>query len=353
VIVDSEAELISSHHRVVVAAVLNLIVPVLTAQRLPRHTVDVQLDFSGREAQTSWVNGYFPRFNAAWGNSKPIVWMLDRNGKTVIPKTEIWFPEAFHVEVRAVTADVVGNLYASVEVWSNSKDGIGAICKVSARGDPIRVTRTDEFLALAIAATRGGEVWGFGLPILLQTKRTTTDNYMTIARIDRSGRLIDRMLPRSTFGPEVIPTLGYGDVGMPHLWATSSRVGLYVPTTGRWIEFDPTTGAKLLDITAVRPTADDGKKAAVIDLVMTESDGHTYAFFNYVLTKDQSHQPGLYELDKSSERWVRIPDRGAAEEFRGLFGADGDDLVLRAGTKTFGWVPAPSLRGSRNGKEIH
>ena len=70
-----------------------------------------------------------------------------------------------------------------------------------------------------------------------------------------------------------------------------------------------------------------------------------------IMIESDNHQPGLYELDKSSERWVRIPDRGAVEEFKGLFGAEGDDLVFRAGTKTFGWVPAPRLPGSSNGKE--
>jgi hypothetical protein len=331
-----------AQRRLAEAGICVAICQALAAQRLPHHTLDVQLDFSGREVRTTWVNGYLPRFKAAWEGARPVAWMLDRNGRTVITETEVWFPEALQAEIKAVTADVAGNLYASVRVFSKEKVGTGAISRLSPTGGPMLVIRTDDFLATNLAVTRSGQIWAFGLPILLQPKRTTTEEYMTIERFDSGGRLIARMVPRSSFGPNAIPNHNLGG-GHPRFWGTTTRVGLYTPVTGRWLEFDAETGRILLDMDASPPAGTDGVKATLVELAMTDSDNRVYAFFTYAFP-DQAHPRGLYELDRASGKWTRIPDRGPSEEYRGLFGADGDDLIFRAGTKTFGWVPAAKLR---------
>ena len=305
----------------------------LTAQTFPTHSVDVQLDFSPRTSLSTWKSGYLPKFSRPIGGGKPTVWMLDKNGATTIAETEIWFPDASHVEVEDVTADSLGNLYASVEAWSGDGRGTGAICRVS-QGKPILVIRTDDFLTEALAVSKSGEIWAFGLPIVLQATRRVSLNYETLWRFDSSGRVIGKLLPRAEFGEDVIPTHVFGDVGGPHLWATGTRIGLFSATASRWIEYDAKTGAKVVDVPVAPPVAADGVKAAIGNLVMTDSANRVFAFVAY-RHSDASHVSQLCELDKTSGRWVPVPR--ASQEFNGLCGADGDSLVLRAGTKTFGW----------------
>lgn len=180
----------------------------------------------------------------------------------------------------------------------------------------------------------------------MQTKKTSSEDFTTIIRIDPAGRIVGKMLPRSTFGPDVIPTIGYGETGSPRLWATANRVGLYAPRIGRWIEFD-SANAKLIGNADVNPPmALDGKKAAMVDLTMTKTDSRVYAFFRYQ-NDDPSHVSGIYELDRSAKRWALFRSRRPSDEFGGLFGADGDELILRAGTKTFGWINLETLGRSK------
>jgi hypothetical protein len=268
--------------------------------------------------------------------------MLDRSGKTVIPETEIFFPDAFHVEISAVTADSAGSLYASAQVWSTGKSGTGIICKVSPGSPTILVMRTDDFLARALAVTGEGDIWAFGLPLLLQTEKRSTIEYMTLWHLDPSGKVLERMLPRSGFGADVMPTNGSGEIGGPHLWATSTRLGVYSATGRRWIEFDLQRHEKKLDVTVGPPAGADGTTATLAEVVMTNSHNEVYAFFTYQ-NIDVAHRPGLYQLDKAAAHWTLIYQRSSLADFSGLFGAEGDDLILRSGPSTFGWIPSSAF----------
>jgi hypothetical protein len=303
------------------------------------HTVRIQLDFAPGTPRPRWVGAYLPSFSRAIGGTRPTVRMLDRDGKEVIPETEISFSEAYHVEISAVTAYQSGSLYAAAQVWSTIKSETGIICRVSKGDAPIRVIRTDDFLARALAVTRDGEIWAFGLPLLLQTQRTSEEEYMTLWHFDASGRVVDRVLPRSTFGTDEIPTLRHGDVGGPHLCATSTRLGVYSSVARRWIEFDLRTHTKKVDLHLEPPTATDGGRPLMAELVMVESTNDVYAFFTYT-AMNAAHRPGLYRLDKSVSRWVRVHERFSATDFGGLFGVEGDELILRSGPYTFGWIPS-------------
>src|SRR5579859_479263 len=127
-----------------------LLVPLLLSGQQPaRHTLDVDLDFSTNTSRSRWVSGYLPKYT----REPPAVWMIDSNGKSTIPRTEISFPQTTRIDIRSVTADRTGNLYASAEVWSGNKAAVGVICRFSRDGGPALVIRTDDFLAVALAVT--------------------------------------------------------------------------------------------------------------------------------------------------------------------------------------------------------
>lgn len=315
----------------------------LNAEISPRRAVDVDLDYLSSSASTHWTAGYLPGYSPSFGGAKPEVWMFDRTGKLTIPKTELWFPEASYVKVRDATADHSGNLYASLEVWLGGTE-TGAICRVAPGGKPILAIKTDEFLATSLAVTDKGEIWAFVVPLSLQTARTTKTEYNTLWRFDGSGHRLKQLLPRSTFGADLIPTLAFGDIGAPHLWATGARLDVYSASASRWIEYDLNTTQRVVDVTVERPAAPNGTKAAMFELAATEPDNQVYAFFFYTRYADAAHRGAIYRLDKTSARWVKVYERTPPAEFDGLFGADGGDLVLRAGQNTFGWFPIGTAR---------
>jgi len=310
-----------------------------SAELAATHTVRIDLDFTPGTPRPRWAGPYLPSYSRGIGGTRSTVRMLDRDGKEIIRETEISFPEAYHVDISAVTADQSGYLYAAAQVWSTVKSETGIICKVSNGDAPIRVIRTDDFLVKALAVTREGEIWAFGLPPLLQAERTSTDEYMTLWHFDASGRVVDRILPRSTFGTDEIPTLRHGDVGGPHLCATGTRLGVYSSVARRWIEFDFRTHNKKIDLHIEPPAAADGTHALTAELVMVDSTNDVYAFFTYP-DINAVHRPGLYRLDKSASRWVRVHERSSTIDFGGLFGVEGDELILRSGPYTFGWIPS-------------
>ncbi|HEX5432229.1 MAG TPA: hypothetical protein VFW83_09695 [Bryobacteraceae bacterium] len=307
-----------------------------SAQVFPERSVDVQLKFDGTTNRDRWVAGYLPMYSRAINGATPKVWMYDKNGKKTIPETEILFPDTYYANVWDVTADRSGNLYASMEIWSSAGAGTGAICRVAPGAKKILVVKTDDFRWVSLAAGNNGDIWAFGHPLLLQTVRRTKSEYDTLWHFDSSGRLIEKLLPRSVFGPDLIPTQAFGDLGFPYLRITSARLGVYSATAGRWMEYDLSQRKWVVDVPIVRLRASDGIKPIMADLAMTEPDDSVYAFFVY-RDVDATHTSGLYRLDKRNAKWVHIDD--GSKEFGGLFGADGSDIILRAGSKTYGWFP--------------
>jgi hypothetical protein len=251
-----------------------------------------------------------------------------------------------YVQIRDVTADRSGNLYASAEVWAPGGAGTGVICKISPGGKTIRVTRTDDFLPISLAVAQNDDVWAFGIPLLLITVKKSTMEYNTLWHFDSAGKLLEQTLPRSTFGPGTEPAHLFGDVGGPHLQATSTRLGLYSATAERWVEYDLRLGKQILDLKVPRLTGPDGVKATLWDLVMTDSDNDVYAFYAY-RSPDASHRTAVYRLDKSTAKWIAVHESSGSTEFGALYGADGEELILRAGSGTFGWFPGSSLRGNQ------
>ena len=311
----------------------------------PMHTAAVELEFTPRVSAAYWAGGFMAEYSRAINNATPTVWLFDREGTRVTPPVPNSFPDAPSSEIHAVTADSSGNLYASAEAWANGGSGTGMICKISRGGQSIQVIRTDDFLAVALAVAETGEIWAFGLPLELQATQSTESDYMTLWRFDASGRVIDKSLPRSSFGHDIIPTHAFGDVGWPRLSANGTRVGLYSATANRWMEFDASTGKTLADLRVPRPKAADGSIGAIGMVVITES-GDVYARSGYQTAVNEGS--GILKLDKTNSKWMPQTAAPCQESCASLYGADGNHLIMRYGNGTshswtFAWVDASVL----------
>lgn len=306
------------------------------AQVFPQKNVDLPFDGSPRLPRARWVHGYLPTYLRPMDGKRPAVSMVDKSGATVIPETEIWRQDASLVEIHAVTADAAGRLFAAVEVKGLNGEVTGFVYRVEDGGKTMSFTATGGFIPRALAATRSGEVWAFGTPAELRTQRQTKMEYETLWRFDAAGQVAEKLLPRSTFGDDVIPAHNLG-AGAPFMWATSSRVGVFSSTAGRWVEYDVETHQKVVDIRPEGLKAQDGRAPILGELAMTDSDNEVYAFWAYP-SQDAN---ALYRLNRSKGVWEKVTPQ--TKEYRGFFGADGDALIFRAGTKNYGWFPVSGL----------
>lgn len=318
--------------------------PALWAQS--QHSATVELEFTPQVSASYWVHGFLPKFSRSMNGEEAAVWMFDRDGKQVIPRTRIAFPDAPQADIHAATADVHGNLYASVEAWARNGMGTGAICRLAA-GDgagPIQIIRTDDFLPIALAGTDSGEIWAFGLPLELQAARSTEREYMTLWRFNSDGRVIQKLLPRSSFGPGVIPTHVQAG-GWPQIWATGTHVGIYSANSARWIELDSSSGKIVVDLRVPRPMASDGAAGNLSFIAMTDPSNEVYGQWGF---STDAHTRGLFKLDKTVPRWVALDEPQCPAGCPGLRGAEGSALILRApgGTShswTFDWIEPAAL----------
>lgn len=327
-------------------ALATCVVGIAQAIQAVNHTAAVELDFTPRTSAAYWASGFLAEYSRAIGGATPTVWLFDRDGNQVTPPTAISFPDAPSAEIHTVTADSSGTLYASAEAWAGSGGGTGVICRIPRGGKSVQIIRTGYFVAVALAATKAGEIWAFGLPLVLQTARSTDAEYMTMWKFDASGRVADKFLPRSTFGKGLVPSHAFGDVGTPRLVANGTRVGLYSATANRWMEFDAVTGSILADIHVPRPKAQDGSLGSVNMVAMTET-GDVYAHCGYRTATNEGS--GFYQLDKAASSWIRLAAPICDETFSNLFGVDGNSLIVRYGpgtshSWTFAWIDAKGFR---------
>ena len=99
----------------------------------------------------------------------------------------------------------------------------------------------------------------------------------------------------------------------------------------------------LTRLTVPRPATPDGNKALeAAELAVTQSN-NLYGWFSAKGVSQDSRFHGLYQLDRTNRRWLRVPGEWADPGFGGLFGAEGNHLILRRGCCEYGWFEAPDV----------
>lgn len=301
------------------------------------HRVDIPQEFTPDMSPDVWVNGYLPRFQRPVAGEPARVWMHDRKGQLVIRKTQIWFPDAYHIHPHAITASADGrSLLVSAEVWSRAGAATGVLCLVVAPGKVDNIIRTDDFLAEEVGLAGDGSIWTFGGPVVERFRRG--GDYATVAWYSPAGLLQRALLPRSSFGIDYRPTKR-GPEGGAAVVASRDRVGLYSSAASQWIEYD-SEGNLIRRLQVSPPKAPDGTPMKLVRLAMT-SHGLTYAWF--YASASAARYGALCQLDPTAGTWAAVPEELLPAGFRGLFGSDGDQLILRSGPSLYGWYPPPDM----------
>jgi hypothetical protein len=323
--------------------VLTLGVPATVAQAGEvTHRVEIPQQFTPDMSPDVWVNGCLPRFQRPVSGQPARVWMHDRYGSLVIAHTEIFFPDAHYIHPYSITASPDGrSAMLSAEVWSRAGAATAILCRVVAPGRVDRVVRTDDFLAEEVGLAADGSIWTFGGPLLERFRKG--GDYTTAAWYSPSGVFRKAFLPRNTFGTEYRPTKSV-PAGRAAIVTSLGRVGLFSSIASQWIEYD-TDGNLIARVHVDLPKAPDQSPMKLIRLVMTSSN-RVYGWFYASLAP--ARHGALYQLDRGTGTWIAVPADLLPLGFTGLFGFDGEQIILRSGPSLYGWYTPPDmLRANR------
>jgi hypothetical protein len=306
----------------------------------PTTTVTVPVEFDNLNSPDRWYNGFWVMFKRSFVPGRPPqVWTYDRRGNEALRRTDISVPGAHHTIVHAAAAATNGDVIVSVELWSPGGQAATALCRITRAGETEYVVRTESFLAKSLVVMPDGQIWAFGTKQIGPFVAREAD-YDTVERYDERGRLLSRLLPRSSFGVKYDPTLVH-DLGGPRVVASSTRVGVFSPGAKYWAEF--TSSGKAVDAFFVAPPSapGDNTPAEMLTLAMTENN-QVYASFLVSSTGRPvgSVHYGIYRLDRTRRAWVFFARESLDRRFKGLYGADGDFLILRSGCCEYGWFPS-------------
>ncbi len=181
--------------RIVIAAGLCSLAA--SGQALLDRTVTVPVEFRPALSRDRWDNGYWVQMERSVNpGDRPRVWMYDRDGDLIVDKTEIWFPEAYHVILHSVAAVGDGTLVASVEAWKAPGDVATLLVRVKPPGKVTDAIRTDAFVAEAMVVKDGKEIWAFGgVPV----RKNAPVNPDTLTRFTLDGKQLSKGLPASSY----------------------------------------------------------------------------------------------------------------------------------------------------------
>jgi hypothetical protein len=301
------------------------------------HRVELPQQFTPDMSPDVWVNGCLPRFERPVSGRPARVWMHDRFGNLVIAPTEITLPDAHYIHPFAITASPDGrSALLSAEVWGRAGAAKAILCRVVAPGRVDQVVRTGDFLAEEVGLAADGSIWTFGAPLLERFRKG--GDYTTAAWYSPSGVFRKAFLPRSTFGTEYRPTKSV-PAGRAAIATSLDRVALFSSVASQWIEYD-TEGNLIARVHVDLPKASDQTAMKLIRLVMTSSN-RVYGWFYASVSR--SRHGALYQLDRSAGTWIAVPPDLLPLGFTGLFGSDGEQIILRSGPSLYGWYTPPDM----------
>ncbi len=305
----------------------------------PAHTVDILHNYVRGLSPDRWMNGYLPMFESMRTPGSPVtVWMYDRDGRLMIRRTDILPADAYQIVPWDIAALPDGRLVLSADLWSSAAEAASVLCFVKPPGVLEKIVRT-EIAADSLGVAPNGEIWGFGAPAAQRWDREAA--YDTLRKWSPEGRRLIVALPRKSFATQFPPTLYSGGSGPSRVLVGGNRLAVYSSQTGEWLELEPETGRELARFRLEPPRQEaTGRPAKLIEAVMTAS-GRVYAQFATGRLAEQF----LFQLDGEARSWKPLAPDQFPPGFRGLRGAEGDQLILRSGAGLYGWFPAPDIVG--------
>lgn len=298
-------------------------------------TATIPVEFAPDNSRDRWDHGHWIMYKRSVNpGDHPQIWAYNRDGHEVIHKTDLWFPDAYHVIVHSAAATNKPELFVSAEIWDSSGRGATALIRVAVPGVVTDVIRTDDFVGKSLAVAPSGEIWSFGLA---QLKPSDEDpGRATIERYGPTGQTVARLLSRGSFNTKGAPALR-NSLGVSRVVSSSTKIGVWSSRAKSWVEYD--LSGNLIRRAIIEPPISDGTKKPyqLVELVMTD-DSRVYA---WMTAQPNGQGYGLFQMDLANARW--LPVQEFSPGFGGLFGSEGNFIIRRNGCCTYGWVSPPDL----------
>lgn len=320
--------------------ILSTVIVALRAETIGR-VIQIHLEDTGRLSRERWSNEHLMVFSAGARQADPAsVWLYNRQGQKRIDKTDLVLPEATYVVVRALEATPTGELLVSAEAWGVGGNVAGVLIRVVPPGRIDRVIRTGRFVADSMVVRKGPatQLWLFGSDAV--EGRIKEGSYFTVQCYDAANlTLMKETLSREQFGTSFAPS-AHGGQGQSKIMSLPGTVIVYGAGKGRWIELG-LDGQEIGRFSVARPRSSGTDEMNPFEIASTES-GRIFGWFRGKMAPTRDAASGIYELDLGRRQWVLV--RATSGPFGGLFGSDGEDLILRSGCCSYGWLAAGSLK---------
>lgn len=289
----------------------------LTRTALP--DIRIPVDTSGQPV-SRWSAGALVvvQGNGTYG---PVLGVVDKSG--VQRQTfAVTVPGAQTVWLSAFSHGAEGTVAAAGEAFDAQGRGGPFIMIFPGSGNATHLIRTGQYFARGVVVAPDGTVWTSGNEA--PDKRPPGNNdpwaafapYMNssvIRHFDTQGTLLGSFMPQSGLSTPEDPSLGG-----TFLAANEDRVVWYCAASKRYLEFSP--AGIVLDLQGIEPPVD---RRRTVGFALTKS-GRVFLSGRNGTT--------LSELNKATKTWAPV---AIDSSFKGIYGADGDTLVIWGGGERY------------------
>lgn len=270
----------------------------------------IQYDLGGvRMAQ--WSGGALLTF-VSNQTAAPAILSFDDQGRQQFPVV-LAIPGSEVVDLNDVARGPDGAIIACGSAYDHSGRGSGFIAISDLNGDRAAIISSSPYVPFRVAAAGDGTIWTAGLE-MTNAMDSTPPGTGVIRRYDRTGRMLQALIPRSAFSSSFMVQYGI-------LRSDDGRIGWYTgPMNGPGSQY-----YEIFSDGRIRkyPPVSPGKWEGVTGLALI-NDGRTY-----ISTADlTNHTYRLLSTSGPDKAWVgeALP---AQLRRLWLFGGDGRRLVVQ------------------------
>ena len=260
-----------------------------------------------------WAGGALVAFDSN-RTSTPVLLSFDDQGNQfqAIPFT---IPNAEMIDLDDITRGLDGSLAICGKAFDHSGSGSGFVAVIGANADKVTTVRLYPYEPVRIAIGSDGTIWTVGLMVVngKEGGPANSSDYDVIRHFDRSGKLLDSFVPRSSIGSHFA-------VQNSRLRSASGRIGWYPgPSSGassrfREIRSDGTV--------RIFPAILLAESESITGLALTD-DGKTYV----TTWNKTNHGWQFLSTNSPDNQWTQESAPPQLTKAR-LFGSDGSRLVF-------------------------
>jgi len=288
---------------------------------------------AGNVSMPAWSNGMLIQWTQVQGTDKPNIWAFDSTGALAVPATEVWFPGTSSAAIHAATVTPSHLIVASVLAWSSSGQMSTLLCYVSPAG-VVKVSQIPaQFDPEHLAYSPDGVLWAFGRRAATSQSDVKT-TYRTIQRFGPDGTWLSGSVLSTELNPPGQPTANpaWSSVnGESFLLVGATRKFLFSSPARRFVEMD-NEGRTLRNVALNFPPEEqdrgNGRPSTLTHSAISPS-GRIYVSFNA--------GQRVYILNPDSLTWTTVDPSSYDSQYRGVYGSDGESLVMRTFNDRFGW----------------